>query len=99
MDPSGMETDCLWFHKQTKALSWQDLNLELALEAAQGTSNQLGRLVAARPLYTFAIHASVKAAWNFIRTRTFFMTEDDDLEAYLFLFTFQSSHDKYGVLS
>lgn len=81
---------------QTKALSWKDLKLELAVEEAKTKSELalVGRLVATRPLNKFVIHESIKAAWSFIQK---FLIED--LEANLFLFTFQSPQDKQRIIN
>lgn len=89
-----MEMDTLI--TQTEVLSWQDLNLEPATEVAKKSSDLalVDHLKAERPFNKFAIHTIIKTTWNFIQK---FIIKD--MEASLFLFTFQSPQNKHRVLN
>lgn len=89
-----MEMDSLI--QQTEALLWEDLNLTSAIETAKETIELalVGRIVATRPLNKISLHASFKAAWNFIKK-----FHIEDLDVNLFLFTFQTARDKQRIIS
>lgn len=80
---------------QTKSLSWKDLKLEPTVEETKKTLELalVGSLVAAHPLNKFAIHACIKATWNFIQE---FLIKD--LKPTSSFFTFQTPLDKQRIL-
>lgn len=82
--------------QQTKALSWEDHNLTTAIETAKETTKLalVGIIVATRPLNKISLHASFKAAWNFIKK-----FHIKDLNVNLFLFTFKTSRDKQRIIN
>lgn len=80
---------------QTKALSWQDLDLEPKPKIAKKSSKLIfvGKLVADKKLSKLAIHSSICVVWNF--SQHFIM---EDSEAKKFIFTFKSPQDKLKIL-
>lgn len=69
----------------TKALSWEDLNLSCANESTNKNSELalISTIIATQPLNRISLHASFRAAWNFIWK---FHIEDVDVNIFLFTF-------------
>ncbi|XP_040996158.1 uncharacterized protein At4g02000-like [Juglans microcarpa x Juglans regia] len=81
---------------QTVALTWDDLILELAKEAAAIVTNHahVGKLVSTKPLNKYTFHAAIKAIQSFITGLTI-----EDLDQNTFLFTFPTTQDKNKIFS
>lgn len=80
---------------QARALSWNDLQLELEENTANTRSNLtlIGKLIASKPLNLNTFHAFIKAVWSFVTGLVI-----DDIDTNTFLFIFPTQQEKERIL-